>query len=390
LKKLKIAYILTPVEFAGAERVNLTFLKNVNRDKFDIHPLLLIRPWEKDDNIFINELRREEYVFDEIPVAKNEGRDYFRITRCFKIVYSLFKKNHYDLIHTHGYFADIVGIPMARFFRLPSIATCHGFIFNSWKYRFYNNLDFLALRLSDRVMAVSEDIKTYLVKHGVNRSRISMIQNAVESCYTDESAIENRAEKRRLLNIKENEMLLGFTGRLSKEKGLRYLIEACFLLNQVGLPTKVLIIGEGPQRKELVALADSKDLGHKVLFVGFQKDVHNWLPAVDAFILPSITEGTPMSLLEAMSWGLPIVASDVGGIPQIIDSEKNGVLVPPRQPDRIKEAVYRLYTNGDFRKNIGFEARKTVETKYGIRTWLDKIESEYLDAIGHGHRRSSK
>jgi len=89
-----------------------------------------------------------------------------------------------------------------------------------------------------------------------------------------------------------------------------------------------------------------------------------------------------------MSWGLPIVASDVGGIPQIIDSEKNGVLVPPRQPERIKEAVYRLYINKDFRKNIGFEARKTVETKYGIRNWVNKIESEYLDAIGHGYRRS--
>ena len=128
LEKLKIAYILTPVEFAGAERVNLTFLKSVNRVKFDIHPLLLTRPWEKDDNIFINELRREKYVFDEIPVAKNEGRDYFRIARCFKIVYSLFKKNHYDLIHTHGYFADIVGIPMARLFRLPSISGRKGLL----------------------------------------------------------------------------------------------------------------------------------------------------------------------------------------------------------------------------------------------------------------------
>ena len=388
MEKLKIAYILTPVEFAGAERVNLTFLKSVNRDKFDIHPLLLTRPWEKDDNIFINELRREKYAFDEIPVAKNEGRDYFRIARCFKIVYSLFKKNDYDLIHTHGYFADIVGIPMARLFRLPSISTCHGFIFNSWKYRLYNNLDFLALRLCDRVMAVSEGIKTDLVKHGVNQSCISMIQNAVESCYTDESAIQNRAEKRRLFSIKEHEMLLGFTGRLSQEKGLRYLIEACFLLNQAGLPTKVLIIGDGPQRNELEKLASSKNLCHQVLFVGFQKDVHNWLPALDAFVLPSVTEGTPMSLLEAMSWGLPVVASDVGGIPQIIDSEKNGVLVPPRQPEKIKEAIYRLYINKDFRKSIGLEARKTVESKYGIRNWLYKIESEYLDAIGHGRRRS--
>ena len=390
MEKLKIAYILTPVEFAGAERVNLTFLKSVNRVKFDIHPLLLTRPWEKDDNIFINELRREKYVFDEIPVAKNEGRDYFRIARCFKIVYSLFKKNHYDLIHTHGYFADIVGIPMARLFRLPSISTCHGFIFNTWKYRLYNSLDFLALRLCDRVMAVSEGIKTDLVKHGVNQSRISIIQNAVESCYTDESAIEYRAEKRRLFSIQEHEMLLGFTGRLSQEKGLRYLIEACFLLNQAGLPTKVLIIGDGPQRKELEKLAISKNLRQQVLFVGFQKDVHNWLPAVDAFVLPSVTEGTPMSLLEAMSWGLPVVASDVGGIPQIIDSEKNGVLVPPRQPERIKEAIYRLYINKDFRKSIGFEARKTVESKYGIRNWLYKIESEYVDAIGHGCRRSIK
>src|SRR5579871_5560725 len=104
---LKVAYILTAIDFGGSDRVSLNFLKNVDRKRFEIVPILLTRPWE-DENIFIRELRRESYSIEKIPVAvrpRSEGRDYFRIVRCLRVAHSLLKKSMFDLVHTHGYFA---------------------------------------------------------------------------------------------------------------------------------------------------------------------------------------------------------------------------------------------------------------------------------------------
>src|SRR6266571_8007363 len=132
--------MLTPVAFGGAERVCLTLLKNINRERFDIVPILLTRPWEKD-NVFARELRKEGYEICEIPVALRETGDYLRVPRCYKLVWRALKDRGFHLLHTHGYFADIVGIPVARLNGLPSLSTCHGYIPSTWKVQLYNALD---------------------------------------------------------------------------------------------------------------------------------------------------------------------------------------------------------------------------------------------------------
>jgi len=102
----KIAYILTPVEYGGSEKVNLVFLKNVNRERYDVHPIILIRPWE-NDNTFVKALNDMGYASRVIPVAKrpvSEGRDYFRVLRCLSILHGILSKEKFDIVHTHGYF----------------------------------------------------------------------------------------------------------------------------------------------------------------------------------------------------------------------------------------------------------------------------------------------
>src|SRR2546428_11901142 len=143
MEPLTIAYIMTPVEFGGAERVNLNFLRNVDRAHFSVVPIVPIRPWEQE-NIFIDQLEKEKYTITRAPVAvcpPQHGKDYFRVLRCFRIIYSILRKNKFDLAHTHGYFADIVGILAARLLHIPVVSTCHGFISNGTRLEWYNLLD---------------------------------------------------------------------------------------------------------------------------------------------------------------------------------------------------------------------------------------------------------
>ena len=310
----KIAYILTPIDFGGAERVNLNFLKNVDRNRFQIAPIILIRPWE-EDNFFIQELKKINYPIYKVPVAirpRIEGKDYFRVIRCYRIIHSILKNNSFDLVHTHGYFADIIGIPVAKKLGIPNISTYHGFITDGRKLGIYNILNHLVLKLSNNIIAVSEEIRNILIKKGIKRKKIKVILNAVPINSNNKILAQYRKEKRKFLNVNEKEFVIGYIGRLSEEKGIKYLLEAISILN-LDIPVKALIIGEGPQRKDLEDLVKERGIEEKVIFTGFQKDTENWLSVLDVFVLPSLTEGTPMALLEAMAFGGLVVASQVCG-----------------------------------------------------------------------------
>ena len=377
----KIAYVVTPVEFGGAERVSLNFLKNVDRKKFQIHPIIFFRPWE-GDSIFLRELKKENYPVYKIPVsmrASLKERDRFWLVRCFKMIFLTLFKGRFDLIHTHGYFADIITIPAAKVLRIPVISTCHGFIEDGRRLKRSNRIDRMMLRFSNRIIAVSQGIKHELLKSGVRESKIDVVLNAVQTEVDQEIIMQDRYTKRRALDVGERDFLLGYIGRLSREKGIHYLLDAAEILSRQDIPIKVLIIGDGPAKKESELIVQQKGWENKVFFAGFQTDVKAWIPAMDIFVLPSLTEGTPMALLEAMACRIPIVASSVGGVPQIIESGKDGILVTPGEPEDLAAGVLELYKNNALREQFVETAYKKVRSNFDIRQWTKTIESQYTE-----------
>ncbi|MEK6791916.1 MAG: glycosyltransferase family 4 protein [Deltaproteobacteria bacterium] len=378
---MKIAYIATPVDFGGAEKVSLNFFRNVDRKRFDISAILLVRPWEPD-NAFVEEIKKARFEIHKVPVAarpSSEGSDFLRVPRCFKLIHSILKRGSFDLVHTHGYFADIVGIPTAKKLSLPVISTCHGFIQQGGKLKLYNRLDLLALKLAHRIIAVSEALKLELTQCGIKERRIVVIPNAVLAGPQATPSKEERTLKRRSIACNDDAFLIGYAGRLSPEKGVSYLIEAASMTISNGANLRLVIIGDGPEKGGLMKLAASKGIEDRVTFTGFQSDVESWLCCMDAFVLPSLTEGTPMALLEAMASGLPCVASAVGGVPQVIENWKNGVLVPPGKPEEIAGALMKIYKDTSLRKSLSVEAVSTINAKYNIKDWTERIEAEYLE-----------
>ena len=245
----KVALLLTPVEFGGAEKVGLTLLKNIQRNLFDVRPIMLIRPWE-EKGFFTRELEKLGYDYQTIPVAlyeRHQKRDYWRVPRCAGLLRSMARKEQFDLIHTNGYFADIIGIPVAKSLGIPALAMCHGFVDSDAKLRLYNRLDLLILRLGNRVICVSEELRRLLVRWHVSSRRVCLLRNAVDAVYDPNRFSAMRQEARRAFGVTEGEILLGSCGRLSAEKGLANLVEAGSSLLAAGLPVKILLIGDGPR-----------------------------------------------------------------------------------------------------------------------------------------------
>lgn len=376
---IKIAYILTPVEFGGAEKVNLTFLRNVDRTRFEICPILLVRPWE-DRIPFIEQLGEKNYSINKIPVAvkrRSEGRDYFRILRCIRNLYRILSKDSFHLIHTHGYFADIIAMPVSKVLSIPHISTCHGFISNDWNLRIYNTLDRLSLRFCKKIIAVSEGVRGDLVKNGIAEAKIIVIQNAVQNSHDLDSFLGNRLNKRKMLGINESEHVAGYVGRLSDEKGLQYLIEAGIILKQKNEVFRILIIGDGPKRKELENLARGKGLEKEIMFIGFQNDVEKWLPVLDIFVLSSLTEGTPMALLEAMAAGIPVIATSVGGVPKVIEDGCNGFLIGPADSLALADKLLTLFRNPLLCRQVAGEGMNVIKKRFNVHDWCRQIETQY-------------
>ena len=380
MARVKIAYILTPILFGGAEKVSLNFLREIDRDRFDVLPILLVRPWE-DDPFFAREIIRFGYAFKKVPVALDPRGGPLRVPRVACMLYSLLRGGSFDLIHSHGYFADICSSPSSHFLKIKHISTCHGFIATDNKLKLYNLIDKLVLKYCDKVIAVSEGIKNELLKSHIKENRIEVMQNAVSTCFTQDQIICIRAEIRKNLGIRSCEHVIGYLGRLSEEKGLPYLIEAFAVLFHSSLPVKLLLVGDGPEKSAIEEMCRSKGIGKGVIFAGFQTEVEKWLAALDVFVLPSLTEGTPMALLEAMAMQVVVAASNVGGVPKVVNNGLNGLLFPPGQSLPIQNAIEELLKNSNLRNKLAKNGYETVRSKYNVKDWCYKIEQCYTDTL---------
>jgi glycosyltransferase involved in cell wall biosynthesis len=377
---IKVAYILTGIDFGGVEKVSINFLKNYDRCRYTIIPISLIRPWEPQ-NIFIQKLKEEGFISYSIPIARrprSDGRDWLRIPRCFWLIYNTLKKEGFDVVHTHGYIADIFGILSARLLGIPVISTCHGFISNNLTFKTYNALESLALRLSNRILAVSSSVNDDLVRRGIRQSRIFVVQNGIDEPPEVHRITQYRQETRKALNVTDEDYLLGYVGRLSAEKGVTHLVEALsYLSGYSHVSVKLVVIGTGPEAKHLADLANEKGITNLCIFAGFQTEIEKWLAALDVFVLPSLSEGTPMALLEAMSFGLPVVATKVGGIPRIIEDGITGLLVRPGDPKSLATAIMRFIDDKVLRQNIIREASNLVKSGFSAKAWSRTVENHY-------------
>lgn len=245
-------------------------------------------------------------------------------------------------------------------------------------------LEDLVVRLADRIIVNAEALRP----RGAAGARTDVIPSGVDT-EIFRPRPDTRDATRARLGLPSGPPIIGTVGRLEVRKGTDVLLEAAAALRKKGLPeVRVVVVGDGPLRDELPALAARLGLADQVFMLGDRSDVHEVLGALDLFVLPSRTEGMSNALLEAMATALPVVATAVGGNPEVVAAETTGVLVPPDNSTAMAEAIARLLASPDAAARLGVAARAHVVDRYSAPAMVRRLEAVYAAVADAAPRRS--
>jgi len=352
----KILYIVTQSEFGGAQK-NALDLACAFKDRYDISVAagpdgggeLLERA--KDSGLKTIELKR----------LRRSINPFYDLAAFFEIK-NLLAKEKPDILHLHSSKAGVLGSLAARSFqpKIKVIYTVHGAVFeapfNKLSRQLFLLLEKLTSRFKDKIICVSENDKNLWLKYQAAPSeKLIVIHNGID--FSRLEFLPKEAAKKTIAKLcncpVENSRIIGTIANLYPEKGLNDLVEAADLIIKSGAQDVIfVVIGEGRERKKLSALIQKKGLQRKFILAGAMTQAARYLKAFDIFVLPSVKEGLPYTILEAVAAGLPIVACRVGGIPEIISDEKNCFLTPVCQPQILGEKISALLENPGLAQNL--------------------------------------
>jgi glycosyltransferase involved in cell wall biosynthesis len=264
--------------------------------------------------------------------------------------------------------------------QFPWVAWNHGYTSKGRLDRAYNHIDRWSLGGAFRVMTVCQPFAAAIRRLGVPKEKISILHNFVKP-YVAPST-EEVQRLRESLKLHDERVLLT-VGRMSLEKGHTYLVDALGLLQRSPeLPkTRLLLVGDGPEQENLRRQAERLDVADNITMTGFERNVAPYYALADIFVLPSLSEGSPNVVLEAMSAGLPIAATTVGGVPEILENDKTGLLMPPASPDAMAAALRTLLMDEDLRHRLGSEARREVESSYTYQNYKRSLTKFYVETL---------
>jgi glycosyltransferase involved in cell wall biosynthesis len=270
-----------------------------------------------------------------------------------------------DVLFCHGYKANLLGRIAARRRQIPAVAVSRGWTGESWKVRLYEAVDRRHLRCMDRVVAVSEGQAAKVRRCGVQPERIRVIHNAVDP---DRFADPDPTYRAKLLRYfrQPTTRILGAAGRLSPEKGFDVLVAAAAQVVNADDTVGFLLFGEGPCKADLVKQINAAGLSRFFVLSGFRADLDRFFPFLDLLVLPSYTEGLPNVVLEAFASGIPVVATAVGGTPEVVQDRENGYLTPPGDAKALAERILDALSSDENLREMGMHGRQRVLEQFSF------------------------
>ncbi len=289
------------------------------------------------------------------------------------------KNNNFDLIHSHGYKGNILLGFIPRFIRkIPMISTLHGYTSTSGinKMRVYEWLDTMSHRFIDSVVLVNKGMLNHPKLKNRKGIKYQIINNGISTHpITQQPNKPNNPTNPITQEFCKEGFIIGSIGRLSTEKGFTYLIDALKILIDKGVDAKLIIVGEGYERASLEQQVDNAGIKDIVLFTGYIKNAKQFMNKFHVYVISSLTEGLPITLLETMLAKIPVVATAVGGIPEVITDQIDGLLVKPCEPESLAEAFLKLYSDSELSNKLSDNAYSKLIDNYSSK----KMASEYME-----------
>jgi glycosyltransferase involved in cell wall biosynthesis len=361
--RINVLHIIHSLTWGGAENQVVTLAPALNTDGYKIYICCL-----QTEGVQADTLREKGLQV----TALNMRLRYW--PSAVNKLYHLIQQIKPNIIHNHMYDASFWGTLVGKLAGVPVILTTEpGLTLKKRPYLF----DLIINHFNDKMVAVSEEIRQYHIeKRVISPDKCITIPNAVDIRQFISNAPKGELKKQ--FGIESSQILIGSIGRLVQAKRMDILLQAARIVCDTVPQTRFLIIGDGPLRLELERKASELKLSNEhVKFLGNRQDVSIFLSALDIFVLSSETEGIPVSMLEAMAASRPVVTTRVGGIPQVIQDEYNGLLVSPNDPSNLAKAILELIGDRNKCESLAREAYKTIETHFSTSVISKQIISLY-------------
>ncbi len=381
--KIMICHIITRMDKGGAPDIVRILFDKFDFDKFDLTLIYgkTLHPSRKTQEF----LERITDRAIQVPSLQRDVNPIKDLIAFFKIL-SLLRKNKFDIVHTHTAKAGVLGRIAA------TLAGARCILHSPHGHDFYGYFGFLASRLiiwierfaglfCDKIHALTELEKNDMLHFRIcPAEKIEVIYSGIEPSFYKADEVSRRAEKNEFLG-KEDKFLVGMVGRLEPVKGPQYFIEAALLSAEKIKNAKFLVVGEGSLRGSLEKRVRDAKLEGKFIFTGWREDVPDIYPLLDILVLPSLNEAVGRSVLEAQANGVPVVATRVGGVPEVIKDKETGVLVAPCDPEALAEQIIYLLEHEPIRKKMSEAARLWVNERFSDARMVESFAGLYKKMI---------
>jgi glycosyltransferase involved in cell wall biosynthesis len=373
LRQLSILDLRDTSEIGGPGKTILETYRAIDHSRFKLHLGLFRSVDDRTETPFLEAARSIG-----MPIHEVRARGPYDPAQIWRLA-ALVREKQFDIVHPHEASSDVISYCMRALHRVPLVSTAHGWIGNSPKQRFLIDLDKRVLRRFDRVIAVSEKMRGDLIAGGVPERKVTLLHNAIvleNYRRTNESgALEA------LVGRKLPRPVLISIGRLSPEKGHADLVDALALVAARGQHVSTVLAGDGPSRADLAARIDAAGLHDWVHLPGYVQQPARLLQDADLMVLPSHTEGLPNAALEAFAMEVPVLATRVGGTPEVVTDGVTGRLVPAHSPESLAAGIMSFLDDPATWRQWAKQGRHTVTTQFDFKTRTSKLEAIYVEMM---------
>jgi glycosyltransferase involved in cell wall biosynthesis len=373
-------FLIDALGMGGAENLMVSFLKHFDRSHFETRVCVL---GVRQGNPIAGQIEELGYPVDMVPISRL--RDATAMPRLLHYL----REQKVDILHTQLEHANTLGNLAANLQGIPSVCTLHTFddpprgTSEYWRYQ----LMWWSLRVNcDRVLAVSEGTRQHHIRvGGLPPDKIVTMYNGIDLTRFGRTPAD-RCRMRSALGIPLDATVLMTVAVLRQPKGIQYMLDALPAILESTPDVYYLLVGGGPYEAELKALAAERGVSDRVIFTGMRRDVPELLAAGDVFVFPTLGDALPTVLAEAMAARLPIVACEIGGVPEMVEDCVNGLLVPSADAPRLAEACIRLASDSARRKEMGRAGYAIAQQRFEVHAQVDNLVNLYFELLNQSHK----
>ena len=363
-RKIKVIHLVEELAIGGLEKILTSIVLSLDKKKYNVSVWCL-----REGGFFANKLIKEGIDVKILNILTS--RNPLSIYKLYKLL----KSHKFDIIHTHAYSAGTIGRISAFLAGVPVIISHNHSVYDYYN-RYYHFVEWLLSLITDRIICISDIVNKFANEtQRINAGKLVTIYNGIDSVYSVAGKETSRLRKE--LGIPHNHTVISTISHMEEHKGLAYLLESASLLLESRSDIHFLLVGEGTLKEELKKLSIDLKIEKNVIFAGERSDIPEILSLTDIFVLPSLREGLGLAILEAMACGKPVIATNVGGIPEIVKDGVSGILVSPKNAEALHSAMNELLEDREKLKRMGHNGKRVCNESFDSKTMIRKVEDLY-------------